>query len=235
MASTLSYKLADRKGLFHLLVGILVFGSLWGFLEATLGGFLHVIIFPNKGAIMSGIGLAIMASALAIYKKPSMLPGIGIVAASFKLLDVWIFSLAINSVHIINPAMAIIFESLAFGAVAVFLINRIAKNVLTGVAAGAITGIITATAYVYFAVYITNSPLFARIGVSSVAEFIADQGVVQAAFWAILLPLGYLAGKKLATKPFPVLAKRRILYYAASTTFILFCWGVSIIAIMAGL
>lgn len=235
MASTLLYKLDDRKEFFNLLVGILVFGSFWGLLEATLGGFLHIIIFPNKGAIMSGIGLAIMASALAIYKKPSILPGIGIVAASFKLLDVWIFSLAINSVHIINPAMAIIFESLAFGAVAVFLINRIDKNILTGVAAGAITGIITATAYVYFAVYITNSPLFARIGVSSVAEFIADQGVVQAAFWAILLPLGYLVGKKLATKPFLVMAKRRILYYATSTAFVLFCWGVSIIVIMAGL
>lgn len=225
----------DRQSVVHIVIGILVFGSIWGFFEATLGGFLHLIIFPNKGAIMGGIGVAIMASALAIYRKPGMLPGIGLVAALFKLLDVWIFSLAITSVHIINPAMAIIFESLAFGAVAVFLINRIAKNVLTGVAAGAITGIITATAYVYFAVYITNSPLFARIGVSSVAEFIADQGVVQAAFWAILLPLGYLAGKKLATKPFPVLAKRRILYYAASMAFILFCWGVSIIAIMAGL
>ncbi len=65
----------------RIIIGILVFGSIWGFLEATLGGFLHMIIFPNKGAIMSGIGVAIMASALTIYRKPVMLPGIGIVAA----------------------------------------------------------------------------------------------------------------------------------------------------------
>jgi len=28
-----------RQGLVHLIIGILVFGSIWGFLEATLGGF----------------------------------------------------------------------------------------------------------------------------------------------------------------------------------------------------
>ncbi len=98
-----------------------------GFLEATLGGFSHMNIFPNKGAIMSGIGVAIMASALAIYRKPSMALGIGAMAASFKLLDVLFFALPANSIHIINPAMAIIFESIAFGLVAVFVMNKIAK------------------------------------------------------------------------------------------------------------
>ena len=93
MITTIKSKQIDRQGAVHILIGILVFGSIWGFFEATLGGFLHMIIFPNKGAIMGGIGVALMASALAIYKKPGMLLGIGIVAASFKLLDVLILSL----------------------------------------------------------------------------------------------------------------------------------------------
>ncbi len=77
-------KLGNLPVLVRLVIGALVFGSIWGFLEATLGGFLNLIIFPNKGAIMGGIGMAIMGAALAIYRKPAMLPGIGIVAASFK-------------------------------------------------------------------------------------------------------------------------------------------------------
>ncbi|GAH50010.1 unnamed protein product [marine sediment metagenome] len=56
-----------QQRLVHLIIGILVFGSIWGFFEATLGGFLHMIIFPNKGAIMGGIGVALMATALAIF------------------------------------------------------------------------------------------------------------------------------------------------------------------------
>ncbi len=221
------------QGIARLIIGILVFGSLWGFLEATLGGFLHMIIFPNKGAIMSGIGVAIMASALAIDRKPGMLPGIGIVAASFKLLDVWLFSLPITSIHIMNPAMAIIFESLAFSLVAVFLMNKIAKNAFVGIGAGVLTGIVSATAWVYFAIYVMNALAYARV-VFTAGEYIANQGVVQAVFFGVFLPLGYLVGEKLATTTSSVLA-RRPLYYATSAAIICFCWGISIVATMAGL
>ena len=223
-----------KRGLVYIVIGALVCGSIWGFFEATLGGFLHMIIFPNKGAIMGGLGVAIMAAALAYFKKPAMLPAVGIIAASFKLLDVWIFSLPITSVHIINPAMAIIFESLAFTLVAIILMKRMPQNAFIGIGAGALVGLMSATAYVYFALYITNSPLFERMGVSSAVEFIAGQGVVQAAFFAILLPIGYLVGEKLKMKITSVLT-RQYSYYAVSMTVICLCWGISAIATLAGL
>ena len=53
MMADIENKLSKRQGIVHLIIGILVFGSIWGLLEATLGGFLHMIIFPNKGAIMA--------------------------------------------------------------------------------------------------------------------------------------------------------------------------------------
>ncbi len=222
-----------RRGVVHIIIGILVFGSIWGLLEATLGGFLHMIIFPNKGAIMSSIGVAIMASALAIYKKPSMALGIGIIAASFKLLDVWLFALPIASIHIINPAMAIVFESLAFGLVAAFMMNRIAKNAFIGTGAGVLAGLISATTWVYFAIYVMNAPAYTRV-VFTAGGFIANQGVLQAIFFGVFLPLGYLIGTKLAAKAPPVLI-RKPLYYAASAAVIGLCWGISVIAIMTGL
>ncbi|MFC1989753.1 hypothetical protein ACFLVW_04260 [Chloroflexota bacterium] len=224
---------SSQQGVVRLIIGILVFGSLWGFLEATLGGFLHMIIFPNKGALMGGIGMAIMASALAIHKKPSMLLGIGVVAASFKLLDVWLFALPITSIHIINPAMAIIFESLAFSLVAVFLMNRIAENAFVGIGAGILTGLVSAITWVYFAIYVMNTPAYARV-VFTAGEFIANQGVTQAVFLGVFLPLGYLVGKKLAAKTFPMLTYRSF-YYATSAAIICLCWGVSAIARIAGL
>jgi len=234
MAANVENKQIDRQGIIHILVGILVFGSIWGFFEATLGGFLHMIIFPNKGAIMGGIGVAIMASALAIYKKPSMLPGIGIVAASFKLLNVWFLFVPIGAIHIINPAMAIIFESLAFSLVAVFVMKKIAKNAFIGVGAGVLAGIISAIAWVYFAIYVMNAPAYARV-VFTAGGFIANQGVVQAAFFGVFVPLGYLVGEKLATRTLPALTGRGVPHYATSAAVIVLCWGISAIAIMAGL
>ncbi|MFC1963210.1 hypothetical protein ACFLVL_01110 [Chloroflexota bacterium] len=222
-----------RKSRVNLIIGILVFGSIWGFFEATLGGFLHLIIFPNKGAIMGGIGVAVMASALALYKNPSILPGIGIIAASFKLLDIWLFALPIASIHIINPAMSIIFESLAFSLLAAFVMKRIAKNVLIGIGAGALAGLISATAWVYFAIYVMNTPAYARV-VFTAGGFIANQGVIQAAFFSIFLPLGYLLGERIATKTSLVLPSKT-LYYATSVTIICLCWGISALVKIAGL
>jgi hypothetical protein len=227
-------RLSKRRDLLHLIIGVLVFGSVWGFFEATLGGFLNLIIFPNKGAIMSGIGVAIMAAALAIYRKPAMLPGIGIVAASFKWLNSWLLFVPPLAVQIINPAMAIFLESLAFSLVAALLMKRITKNLLIGMGAGVLLGLISATAYVYFAVYVTHSPIFARLGIKSIGEFITGNAVIQAVFSGIFLPLGYLAGEKLAAKTSP-LVERRVLYYATSVATIVFCWGISAIALISGL
>ena len=226
-------RLSNLPGIVRIIIGILVFGSVWGFLEATLGGFLHMIVFPNKGAIMSGIGVALMASALAVYRRPVMLPGIGIVAASFKLLDVWLFSLPAGSIHIINPAMAIIFESLAFGLVAAFIMNRMARNVFVGIGAGALVGLTSAIAWVYFAIYVMDAPSYARV-VFTAGEYISNQGVLQAVFSAIFLPLGYLAGERLLRRT-PAVLTRRPVYYAASAFTVLFCWGIGALAIAAEL
>jgi len=222
------------EGAVHVLIGILVFGSIWGFFEATLGGFLHMIIFPNKGAIMAGIGMAIMGSALAIYKKPSMLPGIGAVAAAFKLLSVVFFGWPPASIHIINPAMAIFLESLAFGIAATFLLNKLAaKNTLARVGTGVLAGFISATAWVYFAIYVMNAPAYARV-VFTAQEFIANQGIAQAVFCGVFLPLGYMIGERLAAKTTPLLMSRRH-HYATSAAIICFCWGISAFTTMVGI
>jgi len=225
----------NRQSVVRLIIGILVFGSIWGFFEATLGGFLNMIIFPNKGAIMGGIGMAIMGAALAVYRKPAMLPGIGIVAASFKWLNSWLLFVPISAVYIINPATAIFLESLAFCLVVAFLMKRIEKNVYVGVWAALLAGLISVTAYGYFNVYIMHAPLFERMGVSSVPEFIASHGVIQAVFFGVLAPLGYLAGKKLSAITSPVLVRRPLYFYGTSAAIVCFCWGISAVAVLAGL
>jgi hypothetical protein len=68
----------------------------------------------------------------------------------------------------------------------------------------------------------------------SPAGFIVTEGLIWAAFSAISLPLGYLAGEKLAAIT-PAVLTRQPVYYAISTSTVLLCWGASALAIMAGL
>jgi len=65
-------------------------------------------------------------------------------------------------------------------------------------------------------------------------EFIANQGIAQAVFCGVFLPLGYMIGERLAAKTTPLLMSRRH-HYATSAAIIGGCWGISAIAIMAGL
>ena len=234
MIDTARSKAGSALGAIHLIIGVLVFGSIWGLLEATLGGFFHLINFPNTGAIMGGVGMAVLGAALATYKKPIMLPGIGIIAASFKLLNVWILFVPVNVPHIINPVAAIILESLAFSLVATFLMNRMEKSDYTGVWAAVLAGIVSASAFACVAVYITQIPINTRLGIDSVREFVMVNGLVQAVFAGVMAPAGCMLGRKLAAS-MPLMFARKSVYFATSACAVLFCWGLSAAVIIAGL
>jgi len=82
---------SNPGGTLHVVIGILVFGSIWGLVEATLGGALHFVHFPLylKGAIPAGIGMAIMAIFVAMYRQPKLAFLLAVIAALFKPLSAW--------------------------------------------------------------------------------------------------------------------------------------------------
>ncbi len=213
-------------------IAALVFGSTWGFLEATLGGYMNLVMFPNKGAIMSGIGMAIMGTAFAIYRKPGMLPVIGIIAAAFKLLDVWFFALPPLHIKNVNPAMSIILESLVFTAIAAFFLDRAFKTA-AAIGTGVVAGIISATAWVYFAINIMNAPAYGRV-LTTVDAYMSNQAVIQAVFAGVFLPLGYALGERLAAH-YPKALAKRSLFFGTSAAAIGLFWGLSALAKLAGL
>jgi hypothetical protein len=96
------------------IIQIALFGSLWGFIEATLGGVLHLALVPFTGTIMASVGFAILFAAMRSGVKPVQLPLIAIVAASFKFLDVPLFGLPLFAITVVNPAVAIASQGLAF-------------------------------------------------------------------------------------------------------------------------
>jgi len=101
---------------------ILAFGSMWGLIELSLGGYLHLVHFPDKGAVLGGIGFALMAWFTAVTRRPRLVPWLGLIAASYKLPDAVPLHVSFTSAPVMNPAMAIIVEALVFSLVAaVFL------------------------------------------------------------------------------------------------------------------
>ena len=74
----------DKMKLF---AGVLVFGSIWGFSECSIGSVLRDINLP-AGAIMTGLfAIGIMTMSRMLYKQRGMQFGMGIVAGTLRLFN----------------------------------------------------------------------------------------------------------------------------------------------------
>jgi hypothetical protein len=235
----------NRSNVAPIVIGILVLGSIWGLLDAISVGALfshiaptlhshQICICPLTGAVF---GFFIMALALAIYRKPAMLIGIGAVAALFKLLNFAIIPLPIVQGNVayqpvVNPALGTFTASVAFALVAALLLNRLESNVSIRVGAGALVGFLATVAFVYAAFYVTHThPLIVDTPWQLIAPL---HGAAAAALGAIFLPLGYWAGVRLRERAGSLLTARPRFYYLGSGVTV-FCIAISAAALTAAL
>jgi len=230
MMADIKGKQIDRQGAIHILIGILVFGSIWGLSEVALGGGLRAANFPYRAGLLTGIGIALMGIALVIHKKPAMLIGIGLVAVLVKLLAVPILHVSVMCKA--NSCIAVFTQAVALSLVAFLLMSEMGKSIHARMGSGALAAIIASVGFYFIGIQVAPCEYLLSF---SPMGFIVTEGLIWAAFSAILLPLGYLAGTKLEAKTFPLLTKKMTLYYASTVATILICWGVSAIAIASGL
>ncbi|MGL5562866.1 MAG: hypothetical protein ACRDCN_09620 [Tannerellaceae bacterium] len=101
------------------LSSIILLGSIWGMIEATLGWTLHILHFPGSNLILYTIAVTIMMLAILNTKKASSAFMVALVAAIIKLTNLVIGT--IPPFWVINPAVSIILEGLSFYLVYVIL------------------------------------------------------------------------------------------------------------------
>ena len=114
-------KMSRKQQILNMLFSVLLFGGLWGIVEATLGTILHLPIvhrtmFLSSTTILVPIAYALMG---ACYKRTNTFRCcfyMGLLAASMKAISCLIFKMSFN------PCFYILIESLAMG-VAVLVIR----------------------------------------------------------------------------------------------------------------
>ncbi len=245
----ISRKTAIKKTLvkYPVPVGILIFGSIWGLLQGTIGAAfgsldsffksqLHVCPCPIVSAIL---GIPIMTAALAIYKRPAMLIGIGLAAIPFSFLAIPIqhipaFTTAATTYPIINPVIAMMFSSITFSLIATLVMRKSELKTPILIGAGALSGFLSSIAFIYTVVAL-GAPILKATGISSQFAYIATNGLVWAAISAATSPVGYATAPKLQLKISPLISQNRWFYRLAPVALIVVCWVVSAIFAAAGL
>jgi len=228
-------------------IGILIFGSIWGLLQGTIGaafgqldsffkGQLHICPCPIVGAIL---GIPIMTAALAIYKRPAMLVGIGLAAIPFSFLVIPIqhipaFTTPATTYPIINPVIAMIFSSIIFSLTATLMMRRFEMTAPVLVGAGALSGFLSSIAFIYTVVAL-GAPILKATGLDGQLAYIATNGMVWTAISAATSPMGYLMAPKLQLKISPLISGNTWFYRLAPVVLIAVCWAVSAAAAAAGL
>lgn len=90
----------------------LAYGSIWGLAEATLGHILHLARVPGlPGLVMVPVAVMVMGRVAARSRSAAAVFVAGAVAASFKLLD--LFVPGTDLLALVHPVQAILLEALA--------------------------------------------------------------------------------------------------------------------------
>jgi hypothetical protein len=234
---SVSNKLETRSqsaSILSTIIGILVIGSVWGLVEATLGGALHLIHFAYKGAITGGIGMALMATFVVIYRRPRLVFWTAVIAALFKPLSAVIYGQPIFSPFVVNPASAILLEALAFTLVVSLLFKGFESSIKTRVAAGISAGYLSAILYAILASAVGMGN-WASWGVTERVTAALTDGTALAIAGTALLLLGHLVGMRIRPRFWQLSSTKPSLFYASTTATIVCCWVIAAVAFASGL
>ncbi len=225
---------SESGDILGVVIGILVFGSIWGLVEATLGGFLHLTHFAYKGAITGGIGMSIMAAFVVVYGRPRLVFWIAVIAALFKPLSAVIYGQPIFAPFVVNPASAILLEGLAFSLVVSLLFKGFESSIKMRIGAGVAAGYLSIILFGVLASAVGMGN-WASWGLAERLSSVFANGTGLAIVGTCLLLLGHLVGTKLRPNFWQLITVKRKAFYASTTATIVSCWIIAAVAFASGL
>lgn len=220
--------------LVDVLLGIAVFGSLWGLSEVVLGGAIRAAGLPYRAGILTGVGMGIMGIAVGAFRKPAMLTGAAFVAVLCKQLVVPILHVSVMCKA--NSCLAVMLEGLALAAVVSLAGRKLERSHSAPIAGGASAALLAAAAFYFIGMRVAPCRYllsFNRPG--GFLAFLAVEGLVWAIFTAMLFPAGYWVGVRFRDSGLALRTGKPFLYYTALTALLVCCWVGSAFAIAAGL
>jgi FtsH-binding integral membrane protein len=178
--------MTDKK---KLVLAIILFGSIWGGLEALGIDIMRKVGLHSSSPILALIGILILATARMVIRKPGSTLAIGVIAAGFKFLGLsQVFFCQIFAV----VAQAAVFD-LAFS-----LSEKkdwLARPIHLGLI-GLVASYVNYTVFSLSQAYVFANPYWAERGLSGLAKWVFTEG----SYAAILSFLGIIIGVSLGRK-----------------------------------
>lgn len=111
----------SKTGGYSAFLNIIIWGTIWGIFEITIGYFLHSISFTYTWIIWYPFACFIMTNLYRKNRRVSSILFVGILCSSIKMLNLLLPG---RIDKVINPAVSILFEALVMGLV-IFAVNHV--------------------------------------------------------------------------------------------------------------
>jgi hypothetical protein len=159
---------------------------------------------------------------------------IGIVAVLCKQLVVPILHVSVMCK--MNSCLAVLLEYGAITGIAAVAINKMRGNVSIRILTGGAAALVGAIAFHFVGMRVAPcNDLLAFNRPGGLYSFLFKEGLSWIIFSAILFPIGWLTGEKLATKIFYVFEQRPQMSYRGAALTAILCWIVCAVSISLGL
>ena len=179
-----------------LILGVILFGSIWGGLEALGIDVMRRIEFHPRSPVLALVGILILATARIVIRKPGSTLAIGVIAAGFKFLGLsQVFFCQIFAV----VAQAAVFD-LAFS-----LAERkdwLARPIHLGLV-GLVGSYVNYAVFSLSQAYLFANPYWTERGLSGLFSWVFTEG----SYAAILSFLGIIVGVNLGRKVAPAFTR----------------------------
>jgi hypothetical protein len=214
-------------------VAVLVLGSLWGVAEVVLNDTIKAADLPFRAGILTGFGMLAMGVLLGYGRRPLALLGVPLVAVLVKQMVVPLLGASVACKA--NSCIAVVLEASLLAAVAGFSMRWMDRGVPARAAAGAGASLLSAVPFYFVGLAVAPCNYlmsFDRAG--GFAAFMVQEGLIWAAFSAVLFPVGFALGARVREPLYALEARRPVAYHAAALGAALCCWITASLTILAG-
>jgi hypothetical protein len=214
-------------------LNIIVLGAFLGLVEAALGGAIRKAGLPLRGPLVTGVGFAVIALGLAVFKQARVILGVTVMAVLSRWLAVPLLGLPVFCQA--NAHLAILFNgAFLFAGVSLFRKHFAGSRQKQGAIAG-VSALGSGTAF--FALARFWAPcrhLLSFRYAGGTAAYMLTRVAPAALLAAVLFPLGYALGRRLEKRLLPLWLARKPLLLPLAGAFTAACLGLIVFLTGAG-
>jgi hypothetical protein len=214
-------------------LNIVVLGALLAVVEIALGGFIKKAGLPLRSALLTGVGFAVLALGLAVFKQPRVIPGITALAMFSKWLAVPLLGLPLLCQA--NSLLALLLHGGFLYAGTTLFRKQVGKGRAQRGAVAFASALGSGAAFFVLGRFVAPCRhLLSFQYAGGAANYLLTRVFPAALLAALLFPLGYALGRQLEKRLFTQWLTGKTLLVPMAVAFTLACWGLSVLLIAWG-